>query len=180
MPKSFFYASKQKACVPLSTNAAAPIFDPVHLKRAIALSKEHSSAGAGGPFGAVVVRGTDVIAEGWNQVFETHDPTAHAEVTAIRKAAAALGNHHLKACILYTSCEPCPMCLGAAVWAEIDAIFYAADRQDAAALGFSDQWMYDEMAAPHSARRLPIFQRLQPEAQTVLRYWQTHHGQNTY
>ena len=124
-----------------------------------------------GPFGAVIARGDEVVAEGWNQVLALKDPTAHAEVSAIRLACERLERFHLDDCVLYTSCEPCPMCLGAAIWARIDRNYYAADRADAASAGFADEWMYDEMAAPLDARRLPLEQRLKDEALAAFDAW---------
>ena len=111
--------------------------------------------GAGGPFGAVVVKDGEVIATGRNEVTSTNDPTAHAEVVAIRAACRALGSFQLTDCDLYASCEPCPMCLGAIYWARPRAVFYAATRSDAAAAGFDDAFLYDDLPRPPSARRFP-------------------------
>jgi len=143
----------------------------VHLRRAIALSLDHMRAGHGGPFGAVIARGGEVVAEGWNQVQSAGDPTAHAEMVAIRAAATRLGGFSLKGCVLYTSCEPCPMCLAAAYWARVDRIVFAATRADAAAGGFDDAFLYEELARPPERRRLPLQQALHAEAAAVFAEW---------
>ena len=141
------------------------------MRHAIALSRRGMEGGAGGPFGAVVVKDGRVIAEGWNQVTSTNDPTAHAEVVAIRRACTALGRFDLRGAVLYTSCEPCPMCLSAAYWARLDAVVYGNARDDAAAIGFDDQFLYDEVAKPLEARSLPIRRRLAAEALEVFEAW---------
>lgn len=145
--------------------------DLIHLRRAIALSRQKMLAGEGGPFGAVVARGDEVLAEGWNQVTPACDPTAHAEVVALRGAAARLHDFSLAGCVLYTSCEPCPMCLAAAYWARVDRIVFAATRADAAAGGFDDAFLYDELARPLGQRRLPMGQALHDEAAAVFDDW---------
>ncbi|MFZ4532508.1 MAG: nucleoside deaminase, partial [Alsobacter sp.] len=114
-----------------------------HLARAAELSRARMEAGLGGPFGAVIVRDGGVLAEGWNEVTSSNDPTAHAEVTAIRRACAAVGDFSLAGATLYTSCEPCPMCLASAYWARITRIVYANTRDEAAAIGFDDAFIYD-------------------------------------
>ena len=141
------------------------------MRRAITLSREQMNANAGGPFGAVIVKGGKIIAEGWNKVTSTCDPTAHAEVTAIRTAAAALGNFSLKGCDIYTSCEPCPMCLSAIYWAHIDRIFYANTRKDAAAIGFDDDFLYGEISLPESRRTKRTQRLLSEEALAVFDEW---------
>ena len=141
------------------------------MRRAIALSRRGMEGGAGGPFGAVVVKDGRVIAEGWNQVTSTNDPTAHAEVVAIRRACTALGRFDLRGAVLYTSCEPCPMCLSAAYWARLDAVVYGNARDDAAAIGFDDQFLYDEVTKPLEARSLPIRRLLAAEALEVFAAW---------
>jgi guanine deaminase len=113
-------------------------------------------SGAGGPFGAVVVRGDDVLASAHNQVVATNDPTAHAEIGAIRAACALLSSFQLDDCELYASCEPCPMCLGAIYWARPRAVFFSATRDDAARAGFDDAYVYEEIALPPEARTLPM------------------------
>jgi guanine deaminase len=133
------------------------VTDAELLDRAVALAVD-SAAGEGGPFGALVARDGEVLAEGTNRVVATADPTAHAEVVALRGACAALGTHVLDGCVLVTSCEPCPMCLGAAWWARVARIVFAATRADAAQAGFDDAAIYAEVAAPLAARSLPIAQ----------------------
>ena len=141
------------------------------LARAIALARSAMEAGEGGPFGAVIVRDGVVIAEGANCVTSTNDPTAHAEVTAIRRACAALGTFTLKGCVLYTSCEPCPMCLSAAYWARLDRVGYASTRDDAAAAGFDDAVLYDELARPTSARTMALEHQPRAEADEAFAAW---------
>jgi tRNA(Arg) A34 adenosine deaminase TadA len=140
------------------------------MRRAIALSAEAAGQG-GGPFGAVVARQGRILGEGRNQVVPGRDPTAHAEVMAIRAACAELGTHDLTGATLYTSCEPCPMCLGAAWWARIGRIVHGNDREDAAAIGFDDHAIYDEVARPHDARHLPLRRLLRAEALAVFEAW---------
>ena len=142
-----------------------------HMRRAIALAREHMLAGHGGPFGAIVVHGEQVIAEGWNMVTSTNDPTAHAEVTAIRKASQALGTFELHDCVLYTSCEPCPMCLAAIYWARIPKVYYAADRHAAAAAGFSDAEIYEQIPLPIEQRSVHMQQLLGGEGQSPFAAW---------
>ncbi len=141
------------------------------MRRAIELSRIHMEAGEGGPFGAVVVREGLIVAEGWNRVTSTQDPTAHAEVVAIREACSRLGTFELKGCEIYTSCEPCPMCLSAIYWARLDRIWYANNQADAAAIQFDDQWLYREVALPISDRSLPTRNLLRDEALTVFQAW---------
>lgn len=141
------------------------------MRHAIALSRAGMAANAGGPFGALVARDGEILAEGWNQVTSANDPTAHAEVVAIRRACAALGRFDLRGAVLYTSCEPCPMCLAAAYWARLDRVVYANAREDAASIGFDDQWLYDEVAKPPPARRLPMRRLLAAEARAVFAEW---------
>ena len=141
------------------------------MRRALALAEEHMRAGHGGPFGAVVVRGEEVVAEGWNQVTSTHDPTAHAEVTAIRRACAKLKTFELHDCVLYTSCEPCPMCLASIYWARIPKVYYAADRHAAAAAGFSDAEIYEQIPLPIEQRTVHMRQLLGPEGQGPFDAW---------
>lgn len=157
-------------------SAAPPVpaceaVDLPHLRRAIALSREKMLAGQGGPFGAVVARGGEVLAEGWNQVTPACDPTAHAEIVALRGAAARLRDYSLAGCVLYTSCEPCPMCLAAAYWARVDRIVFAATHADAAAGGFDDAFLYEELARSPDQRRLPMRQALHAEAAAVFSDW---------
>ncbi|MCS6890514.1 MAG: nucleoside deaminase [Rhodovarius sp.] len=140
------------------------------MARAIALSLE-SVAQGGGPFGAVVAREGRILGEGQNAVVPGRDPTAHAEVMAIRDACARLGTHLLTGAILYTSCEPCPMCLAAAWWARCAGIVYGNDRSDAAAIGFDDAALYEEIARPLAARRLPLRRLMAEEARAAFRAW---------
>jgi len=141
------------------------------LRRAIALSLEKTSANEGGPFGAVVVKDGRIVGEGWNRVTSACDPTAHAEIQAIRAACAALGSFELSGCEIFSSCEPCPMCLGAIYWARLDRLTFAADRFDAAAAGFDDDWLYREVPKPPEARLLPTVRLLREEAQEAFRRW---------
>jgi tRNA(Arg) A34 adenosine deaminase TadA len=145
--------------------------DAAFMRHAIALSRRGVEAGAGGPFGAVVVQDGAVVAEGWNQVTSTNDPTAHAEMVAIRRACTALGRFDLRGAVLYTSCEPCPMCLSAAYWARLDAVVYANARSEAAAIGFDDEWLYQEVPKPIEARTLPMRRLLAAEALEVFEAW---------
>jgi len=141
------------------------------MQLAIDLAAEHMRAREGGPFGALIVKGQEIIARGWNKVTSANDPTAHAEMTAIRAAAAALGNFQLRGCVLYSSCEPCPMCLGAAYWARLERIVFAATRLDAAAAGFDDAEIYGELARPPFSRKLLMQQALPERAIAVLAEW---------
>ncbi|MGI6418688.1 MAG: nucleoside deaminase [Thermoguttaceae bacterium] len=145
--------------------------DREFLREAIRLSIEKMQAGEGGPFGALVVRGGRVVGRGWNQVTSTNDPTAHAEIVAIRAACSALGTFQLSGCTLYTSCEPCPMCLAATYWARIERIVFAAGRQDAADAGFDDSLLYDEVTRSPADRSLPAEQCLREEAMAAFRAW---------
>lgn len=151
----------------------SPSSDPdiAFLRQAIRLSREHMVSGEGGPFGSVVVLDGQVVAEGWNQVLSTHDPTAHAEMVAIRQAGRNLERFELSGCVLYASCEPCPMCLAAAYWARVDRLVFAASRQDAAASGFDDEYIYSEIPKKHTERGLPARQLLQEEARLAFTEW---------
>ncbi len=141
------------------------------LREAIALARTGAAGGVGGPFGAVVVAGDRIVGRGQNRVTSTNDPTAHAEVVALRDACAALGRFHLAGATLYTSCEPCPMCLAAAYWAHVDRIVYACTRDDAAAIGFDDAFLYRELVAPPSTRRIPEIPLLRDEGLVAFREW---------
>ena len=129
--------------------------DTSFLETAVALARRHMDLGHGGPFGALIVKDGAVIAEGWNEVTSANDPTAHAEVVAIRRACKALGDFSLAGATIYASCEPCPMCLGAIYWARLDRLVFASTREDAAGIGFDDALIYDEIPKPISNRRLP-------------------------
>jgi guanine deaminase len=142
------------------------------MARAIELSLENVNSGRGGPFAAVVVKDGKIIAEGTNRVTSTNDPTAHAEVVAIREAAKALGTFELAGCELYTTCEPCPMCLGAIYWARPAKVFFANTAEDAAKIGFDDRLIYEEFQLPHARRRIPISQLMRDEAMAAFRAWE--------
>jgi len=143
----------------------------IHMQAAITQSKQGMEANEGGPFGAVIVKDGAVIARANNQVISTNDPTAHAEIQAIRAACAALGTFQLTGCTLYTSCEPCPMCLGAIYWARPDKVFYANTREDAAAIDFDDNLIYEELDKPLGQRRIPFEQISREQAIEVFRLW---------
>jgi guanine deaminase len=146
--------------------------DPQDLmRRAIALSAEKMRAGFGGPFGAVVARNGEVVAEGFNQVTSNHDPTAHAEVVAIREACRKLGSFSLQGCEMYTSCEPCPMCLGAIYWARLERVYYANTRTDAAAIGFDDDHIYRELDRAIDDRAVPFIRLDSDEARRIFQEW---------
>lgn len=141
------------------------------MREAIRLSLAKMRANHGGPFGAIIVRNGRIVGRGWNQVTSTNDPTAHAEVVALRAACKKLKRFHLEDCELYTSCEPCPMCLGALYWARIRCVYYANSRKDAAQIQFDDALIYREIKLPLSRRRIPMRQMLRDEAQQVFRLW---------
>lgn len=145
--------------------------DRAALAQAIALSRSHMQANDGGPFGAVIVRDGRVLAEGWNQVTTSLDPTAHAEVVAIRLACEAVGDFSLKGATLFSSCEPCPMCLAAAYWARLDRIVYANTREEAAAIGFDDALIYEELPKAPQARAMVMQHVPSHEAQSVFAAW---------
>ncbi|MBL8706209.1 MAG: nucleoside deaminase [Rhodospirillales bacterium] len=145
--------------------------DEDFLRRAIALSLENAKGSAGGPFGAVVVKDGRIVGEGANCVTTTNDPTAHAEVVAIREACRELGTHDLAGATIYTSCEPCPMCLTAILWARIGRMVYACDRDDAAAAGFDDSWFYEQVALPVHGRALPTTRMLVEHGNTAFKAW---------
>jgi guanine deaminase len=140
------------------------------MAEAIALSVENVRRG-GGPFGCVIVRDGKVIARGVNQVTETNDPTAHAEIVAIRAACQALHGFQLTGCEVYTSCEPCPMCLAAIYWSRPERIYFGNSKEDAAAAGFDDSLIYQEIPLPHQQRRIPIHQMMSSEAKTAFDVW---------
>lgn len=144
--------------------------DKEMMREAIRLADE-SVANGGGPFGALIVKDGEIIAATSNRVTLDNDPTAHAEVNCIRMACKRLGTFDLSGCTIYTSCEPCPMCLGAIYWARIDRIFYGNNRQDAADIGFDDDFIYQELARPMDNRSTPIIPILQDEALHSFRLW---------
>lgn len=141
------------------------------MRRAIALSITQMEKGHGGPFGAVVVKNGRVIAVGFNSVTSTNDPTAHAEVVAIRAACRKLKSFQLSGCDLYTSCEPCPMCLAAIYWARPQCVYFANTKDDAAAIGFDDSFIYAEIAKPIAKRCIPMRQLARKEALVAFRKW---------
>src|SRR6185369_1032521 len=141
------------------------------MARAIQLAVENVLSGQGGPFGAVIVKDGNILAEGANRVTLTNDPTAHAEVLAIREACKKLGLFELKSCDLYTSCEPCPMCLGAIYWARLERVYYGNTRADAASIGFDDDRIYRELRAEIADRSLPLIRVAPEEARRVFDEW---------
>jgi len=153
--------------------------DRKFLKLAIGTAEENIKDG-GGPFGAIIVSSGVVLARAGNRVVPGHDPTAHAEVQAIRLAAAALGTHDLSDCVIYASCEPCPMCLGAIYWAGIRRIVYASDRFRAAAAGFDDEKIYSELALDHGDRSIIMDRGLEKDGDSVLAMWENYPGKIQY
>jgi guanine deaminase len=146
--------------------------DLLFLQMAVDLSREGMNKGEGGPFGCVIVKDGKVIGKGNNLVTTTNDPTAHAEVVAIRDACRQMGTFQLAGCTLYTSCEPCPMCLGAIYWARPERVIYANTKADAAAIGFDDAFIYREMAAPNNKRKIPFIAHPLADARKVFKEWQ--------
>ncbi|WP_259067316.1 nucleoside deaminase [Mucilaginibacter sp. X4EP1] len=142
------------------------------MRMAIALSEDNVKNNLGGPFGAVIVKNGVVIAGSANKVMKDNDPTAHAEVAAIRLACKELGTYNLSGCEIYTSCEPCPMCLGAIYWAHIDKIYYANTKVDAANIGFDDFLIYDELGCEMEKRKIPFVQLLPKEAINAFKLWE--------
>lgn len=140
------------------------------MKRAIALSSTNIETG-GGPFGAVIVKNGKIIGEGWNKVTTTNDPTAHAEVEAIREACKNLNTYDLAGAEIYTSCEPCPMCLAAIYWARLSKIYFANTKKDAAAIEFDDDFIYTEISKPHAQRKISMVQLMHAEALEVFKAW---------
>lgn len=143
------------------------------MKMAIALSVENVTENVGGPFGAVIVKDGKFVAGSANKVTSTNDPTAHAEVSTIRLACTELHTFDLSGCVIYTSCEPCPMCLGAIYWAKIDTIYYANTKTDAENIGFSDKFIYEELEKPMEKRSLPVVQMMRDEALHAFKLWET-------
>lgn len=146
--------------------------DERFMRLAVELAIQNAAAGGGGPFGSVVVRDGEVLATGVNGVTATNDPTAHAEITAIRQACRTLGSFQLSDCELYTSCEPCPMCLGAIYWARPASVFYACTAEDAAAAGFDDSFIFDELRLAPGQRHISMKQLLRSEALAAFRTWE--------
>lgn len=143
------------------------------MQEAINLAKESMESGQGGPFGAIVVKDGKIIGKGSNRVTSDNDPTAHAEISAIRDACKNLNSFQLDGCDIYTSCEPCPMCLGAIYWARPSAVYYAATKDDAADAGFDDEFIYEEIDKPIEERKIPMKQILRKNAQLVFAGWKS-------
>jgi guanine deaminase len=150
------------------------------MRRAIALALENVRSGGGGPFAAIVAKDESVIAEGTNRVTAANDPTAHAEVVAIREACRVLGDFQLAGCDLYTTCEPCPMCFGAIYWARPARVFFACTAADAAAAGFDDAFIYEELKKSPGARRIPMAQLLRQESLEVFSAWKQQEKKTPY
>lgn len=154
--------------------------DEIFLREAIRLAHEGPAQGAGGPFGAVIVKDSEIVGRAFNCVPSTNDPTAHAEVLAIRDACAKLGSFQLEGCTLYASCEPCPMCLGAIYWARPDRVVYAATHADAAAIGFDDQFIYEQIDLPPAQRSIEMQQMLREEALEAFKAYERLEGKERY
>src|SRR5260370_14244515 len=153
---------------------------PEFMRRAIALALENVRSGSGGPFAALIVKGDGIIAEGANRVTRSNDPTAHAEIVAIREACRLLRDFQLTGCDLYTTCEPCPMCLGAIYWARPARIFYAATATDAAGAGFDDAFIYDELRVAPGKRRIPMTPILRDDSLVIFSAWQQQEKKTPY
>jgi len=150
------------------------------MRAAIRISLEKMRHNYGGPFGAVVVRRGKIVGRGWNRVTSTNDPTAHAEIMAIREACQRLKTFQLDDCELYASCEPCPMCLAAIYWARLERVYYGNTRRDAAEIGFDDDYLYREVARPLARRKIPIKQLLRAEARKAFAEWQAKPDKTPY
>ncbi len=154
--------------------------DPRFMRRAIELARTGMNSGAGGPFGAVVVKDGEIVGEGYNRVLATNDPTAHGEVVAIRDACARLGSFSLEGCEIHTSGEPCPMCLGAILWSRISRIYYGFSIEDAAAIGFDDREFHRQFSLPAAERRVPSFQLDPAGAKSLLEEYRALPGRVAY
>lgn len=154
--------------------------NPIFMEQAIALATENVTSGRGGPFGSVIVRDGKVVAAGANQVTTNNDPTAHAEIVVIRKACEALGTFSLAGCEIYTSCEPCPMCLAAIYWARMDAIYFGNTAADARWAGFDDEHLYDEVKKPLEERSIPTINLMRDKAILSFEAWREHAGRIDY
>lgn len=150
------------------------------MTRAIQLAMDSVQSSGGGPFGAVIVKDGTIVGEGANSVTSTNDPTAHAEVVAIRKACGKLGSFELLNCDLYTSCEPCPMCLGAIYWTRLARVYFANTTRDAARIGFDDSFIYQEIALPYAQRRIPTTQMMREEALAAFQAWENKPDKSLY
>ncbi len=154
--------------------------DQIFITEAIALAKKSITTHSGGPFGAVIVKDNHVVGKGYNQVTASNDPTAHAEIMAIRDACQNLKTFKLEQCAVYTSCEPCPMCLAAIYWAGIGRIVFACTHQDAAAADFNDQWIYEEICKPLTGRNIPCTQLGRQEGLQAFAMWEQHENKTKY
>ena len=154
--------------------------DKQFLERALELAQEHSADGLHGPFGAIIVKDGNIIGEGWNQVVETNDPTAHAEVVALRAASQHENNFDLSGATVYASCEPCPMCFAASYWAKVSRVVYAASKEDAAAIGFDDDFIYKEINLPHEDRSIEFAQELHEQGKGLLEKWAANPNKKMY
>jgi len=150
------------------------------MQLAVALSRKGMEQGDGGPFGSIVVRGEEIVGQGWNQVLCENDPTAHAEVMAIRDACRRLGTFQLTDCEIYTSCEPCPMCLGAIYWARPRRVIYANTKQDAAAINFDDDFIYTEIVQTPIERKIPFIHMPDEDALRVFQQWEALNNKTLY
>ena len=150
------------------------------MEMAIDLAREGMTKNAGGPFGCVIVKDGVVVGQGHNEVTSSFDPTAHAEIVAIRRATKNLNDYELKDCTLYTSCEPCPMCLGAIYWARPDKVFYACTKEDAADVNFDDQFIYEEIEKPYEQREIPMKNLLRQKAVIVFKEWEQKEDKTPY
>jgi tRNA(Arg) A34 adenosine deaminase TadA len=154
--------------------------DEKFLTKAIELSKMGMQSGQGGPFGCIVVKGDEIVGEGNNQVTSSNDPTAHAEVVAIRNACEKLGTYQLNDCEIYTSCEPCPMCLGAIYWARPKRVIYANTKEEAAAIEFDDDFIYNEINTSMIERKIPFIHHPHAKAKEVFEAWKNWEGKTKY
>jgi len=165
---------------PNTMSEKPPTGNAEFMARVIQLSRESMNSMNGGPFAALVVRGNEIISQGTNAVTLTNDPTAHAEIVAIRKACSALKTFQLTGCDIYSSCEPCPMCLGAIYWARPRAVFFAGDRTDAAEAGFDDAFIYDELPVLPHKRSIPMMQMMREQAAKILAEWKARPNKTEY
>jgi tRNA(Arg) A34 adenosine deaminase TadA len=154
--------------------------DKKFLERAIALSESGMNSGHGGPFGCVIVKDNEIVGEGNNMVTILNDPTAHAEIVAIRNACKKIDDYQLTGCIIYSSCEPCPMCLGAIYWARAEKVIYANTRQDAASIEFDDHLIYKEISAAMHERKIPFVHSPHPKAKEIFEAWKNWEGKQKY
>lgn len=162
------------------TENPQPAGNAIFMSRVIELSRDSMNSLNGGPFAALVVRGDEIISSGTNSVTLSNDPTAHAEIVAIRRACSALKTFQLADCDIYSSCEPCPMCLGAIYWARPRAVYFAGGRVDAAAAGFDDAFIYDEIMVSGDRRRIPMVQMMREDAARVLAEWKSKTDKTSY